>query len=79
MGVFVEGVLCGGPAFFIDGDGYSYSFSWMKDGQPANGCLERFYFPEGKQIAVTSANTKSDVSGCIHKAAHVGSNRNRYG
>jgi hypothetical protein len=66
MGVFVEGVLSGGPAFFISGTGWGYSFSWIKDGRPANGCLERVYFPEGEQIAVTSANTKSDVSGCIN-------------
>ena len=79
MGVFVEGVLSGGPAFFINGDGRSYSFSWMKDGRPANGCLERAYWPEGWQIPVTSANTKSDASGCIQKAVHVDSNRDRQG
>ena len=79
MGVFVEGVLSGGPAFFIDGNGYSYSFSWMKNGRPANGSLERMYNPEGWQIPVTSANTKSDVSGCICRAAHVGSNRDSQG
>ena len=28
---------------------------------------------------MTSANTKSDVSGCIHRAAHVESNRDRQG
>ena len=79
MGVFVEGVLSGGPAFFISGDGYSISFSWMKNGRPANGCLERVYYPVGQQIPVTSANTKSDVSGCIYSAAHVNSNRDRQG
>ena len=75
----MEGVLSGGPAFFIGGEGTGYSLSWMKDGRPANGCLEKGYYPEGKEIPVTSAYTKSDVSGCIGKAAHVDSNRVKQG
>jgi hypothetical protein len=37
-GVFVDGVLSGGPALFIQGDGWTRSFSWMKDGRPCDGC-----------------------------------------
>jgi hypothetical protein len=37
-GMFWEGVLSGGPALFIDGNGWAYSFSWMKDGRPSHGC-----------------------------------------
>ena len=37
-GMFLEGVLSGGPALFIKGDGLAWSFSWMKDGRPSHGC-----------------------------------------
>ena len=37
-GMFFEGVLSGGPALFIKGDGWAWSFSWMKDGRPSDGC-----------------------------------------
>jgi hypothetical protein len=37
-GMFLEGVLSGGPALFIDGDDCAHSFSWMKDGRPSHGC-----------------------------------------
>ena len=37
-GVFVDGVLSGGPALFIEGDGWTEAFSWMKDGRPCDGC-----------------------------------------
>jgi hypothetical protein len=33
-GVFEDGVLSGGPALFIQGNGWTNSFSWMKDGRP---------------------------------------------
>ena len=37
-GMFLEGVLSGGPALFIKGNGLADSFSWMKDGRPSHGC-----------------------------------------
>ena len=37
-GMFLEGVLSGGPSLFIDGYGWARSFSWMKDGRPSHGC-----------------------------------------
>ena len=37
-GVFEDGVLSGGPALFIKGNGWTNSFSWMKDGRPCDGC-----------------------------------------
>ena len=36
-GVFVDGVLSGGPTLFITGNGWAISFSWMKDGSPCDG------------------------------------------
>ena len=36
VGMFVDGVLTHGPAFFIQGDGGAFSFSWMINGRPAN-------------------------------------------
>ncbi len=35
VGLFMNGLLSGGPAFFINGNGYSHSFSWMHNGRPA--------------------------------------------
>jgi hypothetical protein len=35
MCVFVNGVISAAPAFFIRGDGVSFSFSMMADGRPA--------------------------------------------
>jgi hypothetical protein len=37
-GMFLEGVLSGGPALFIAGNGWTRSFSWMKGGRPSRGC-----------------------------------------
>jgi hypothetical protein len=37
-GMFLEGILSGGPALFIDGLGWSRSFSLMKEGRPCDGC-----------------------------------------
>ena len=36
VGMFVDGVLTHGPAFFIEGSGMALSFSWMINGRPAN-------------------------------------------
>jgi len=47
FGVFVEGLLSEGPAFFIAGTGFAYSLSEMKGGRPKYGTQCRGYHEEG--------------------------------
>ena len=72
-----KGVLSDGPAFFIDGDGWAFSCSWMKDGRPLS--QERMYYGEGQKIPVTSNKDQTLVEGCIYQVANVDSNRHRQG
>ena len=71
------GVLSDGPAFFIVGDGYAISCSWMKDGRPLS--QERYYYGEGYKIPVRSNKDQTLVEGCIGRVANVDSNRDRQG
>ena len=79
IGMFVEGVLSQAPAFFVDGEGYSLSFSWMKDGRPSNNSQYREYYPEGKKIPVYNSKTSTDVSNCLYSIGTVDSNRDKQG
>ena len=38
VGMFVDGLLSDGPAFFVGGDVSSLSSSWMNKGRPALSC-----------------------------------------
>ena len=74
-GMFLDGVLSGGPALFIAGNDWARSFSWMSNGRPSGGCSQRMYYGEGEKIAVTSKSTLTDVSGCIRYAGQIDSDR----
>ena len=69
--MFSEGVLSNGPAFFIDGYGYSLSFSEMKNGRPANASLYKCYYTEGESIPVNSKTKRTDVSGSLNCISQI--------
>ena len=73
-GMFFKGVLSGGLALFIGGDGWVHSFSCIRDGRPSDGCQLRGYYGEGSKIPVKSMSIFTDVSGCIIFAGQIDSN-----
>ena len=66
-GVMFEGKLHGGPAFFIQGDGWSQSFSNMIDGRP-EGVLIR-YLDKNYDTKVISTKYYTDRGHC---ASYIG-------
>jgi hypothetical protein len=63
VGVFKEGVLHGGPAVFINGDGWVRSFSQMVDGRASGwGTL---HYREGCEMNTNTKKTETDVSGML--------------
>jgi hypothetical protein len=64
--VFKEGVLNGGPAVIIRGDGWVRSFSQMVDGR-ASGWVTTHYY-EGREMNTNTKKTKTDVSGMLRYA-----------
>lgn len=47
LGLFLNGVLTDGPAFFLKGCGGSLSCSWMHHGRPAYMSQLRYYHKQG--------------------------------
>ena len=75
FGVFKNGVLTDCPALFINGEGFTLSFSMMKDGRPAAGSIVRQYYRGGGyKMSVASKTSKADVSGAINHVMHIDSN-----
>lgn len=76
-GTFDSGVLSEGPALFLCGNGYSCSFSCMRGGRPAEGCLNRVYHPEGTVATVQGVPTQ--VDNCLNFIGHVDQNNRGQG
>lgn len=55
------------------------SFSWMKDGKPANNSQERAYYAEGYKVPVHNKKTLIDVQGCLLSISTINSKRFYHG
>jgi hypothetical protein len=55
---FENGIIHGGPAFFISGNGYTLSFSkfWLE--RPADGCILRSYYPTSNDFKFMNQSAK---------------------
>jgi hypothetical protein len=63
VGVFMEGVLDGGPTVFINGNGWVRSFSQMVDGRASGWGTE--HYPEGRKMNTNTKKTETDVFGML--------------
>ena len=63
VGVFNDGKLHDGPFTCLKGDGYSRSYTLMKDGRPLEGKFGSYFNRQGEKEHVDSLTEERDVSG----------------
>jgi hypothetical protein len=63
VGVFVHGQLNNAPFTWVNGEGYGYSLSKMKNGRPADGSYYTYFLGNGATQYVHSLQEETDVTG----------------
>ena len=58
---FDNGLIHGGPAFFISGKGYTLSFSKFWEERPADGCILRAYYPTYNDFKFMNNSSKGSL------------------
>jgi hypothetical protein len=58
-----------GPALFIKGDGYRWSFSKLINGKAS--CFAKQYYPDGKTANAESARAITEVGGWANYVGNV--------